>query len=130
MPVTIEQLGPSHVGSLRALLSRDFPHNLYLLGLMEEFGVVCGPERAPFRYMGRFSETGELTAAVFVGGNGGLIIPSASALAHVSEITRKLVGQVQLGSCLGEKPLVDVMLQHFRVTPRFSQALTPGVCPA
>lgn len=120
MPVTIEQLGPSHVGALRALLSRDLPHNLYLLGLMEEFGVVCGPERAPFRYLGRFSETGELTAVIFVGGDGGLLVPSASALGHVSEIARKLVSQVPLRSCMGEKPLIDAMLQQFRVTPQFS----------
>jgi len=121
MPVTIEQLGPSHVGALRALLSRDLPHNLYLLGLMEEFGVVCGPERAPFRYMGRFSDTGELTATIFVGGNGGLLVPSASGLSHVSEIARKLVSQMPLRSCMGEKPLIDAMVQHFRVSPRFSQ---------
>jgi hypothetical protein len=121
MPVTIEQLGPSHVGALRTLLSRDLPHNLYLLGLMEEFGVVCGPERAPFRYLGRFSETGELTAAVFVGGHGGLMVPSASSMGHISELSRKLVGQFPMRSCMGEKPLVDVMVQHFRVTPRFSQ---------
>lgn len=121
MPVTIEQLGPSHVAALRGLLSRDLPHNLYLLGLMEEFGVVCSPERAPFRYLGRFSESGELSAVIFVGGHGGLLVPSASSVGHVSDIARTLVGQVPLRSSLGEKPLVDAILQHFRVTPHFSQ---------
>ena len=122
MPATIAELGPSHLGALRTLLSHDLLHNLYLLGLLEEFGIVCDPERAPFRYVGRFSEAGELAAVVFVGGNGGLVVPSASPQSHISEIARKLVDQVPLCSCLGERPLVDAMVQHFRVTPTFSQA--------
>jgi uncharacterized protein len=121
MPYTVEPLGPSHVGALRALLTRDLPHNLYLLGLMEEFGVVCGPERAPFRYVGRFSEAGELTAALFVGGDGGLVVPSASSLAHVTEIARGLAGQVRLRSCVGEKSLVDALVVHFGAVPIFSR---------
>lgn len=110
MPVTIEQLGPMHVSPLRALLSKDASNNLYLLGLMEEFGVVCGPDRAPFAFHGRFVD-GELTAAVFVGGRGGLIVPSASSVSAIADIARKLVGQVEVRACLGEKPLVDALVQ-------------------
>jgi hypothetical protein len=120
MPVTIEQLGPTHVTALRALLSRDAPNNLYLLGLMEEFGVVCGPDRAPFAFHGRFAD-GELTAALFVGGGGGLVVPSAAPVGHVTDIARSLVGQVRLAGCLGERPLVDALLQQLGAVTRFSK---------
>ena len=122
MAFTVEPLGPSHLGALRALLKRDLPHNLYLLGLMEEFGVVCGPDRAPFRYVGRFAESGELTAALFLGGEGGLVVPSASSLAHITDIARSLAGKVRLRSCVGEKSLVDALVTQFGVTPVFSRS--------
>jgi hypothetical protein len=121
MSFTVEPLGPTHVTALRALLSRDLTHNLYLLGLMEEFGVVCGPGSVPFSFLGRFADDGELTAVVFVGGNGGLVVPSASSAAHVTDLTRKLVGTVELGACLGEKALVDTIAQHLAPAPRFSK---------
>jgi GNAT superfamily N-acetyltransferase len=120
MPVTIEQLGPSHVAALRALLARDAPNNLYLLGLMEEFGVVCGPDRAPFCFYGRFAD-GELTSALFVGGTGGLLVPSAGQVGHLADIARRLVGHVTPRACVGEKPLVDVLFQQLGGTPRFSR---------
>jgi uncharacterized protein len=123
MAFTVEPLGPSHLGALRALLRRDLPHNLYLLGLMEEFGVVCGPDRAPFRYVGRFAEGGELTAALFLGGEGGLVVPSASSLAHITDIARSVAGQVKLGSCVGEKALVDALVSQLGATPTFSRTL-------
>ncbi len=124
MGFTVEPLGPTHLGALRGLLKRDLPHNLYLLGLMEEFGVVCGPDRSPFRYLGRFSDSGELTAALFVGGEGGLVVPSASPLAHVTDLARTLAAQqVRLRSCVGEKPLVDALVQHLGATPAFSRTL-------
>ena len=121
MSLTIEQLGPSHVAALRALLSRDVTHNLYLLGLMEEFGVICDPRRAPFSFLGRF-HGGELTAALFVGGGGGLVVPSASPQGHIADIVRTLAGHVKLRSALGEKPLVDTLVQYLGVSPRFSKA--------
>jgi hypothetical protein len=121
MPVTIEHLGPAHVAALRSLLSRDASNNLYLLGLMEEFGVVCDPDRAPFAYYGRFEE-GELTATVFVGGNGGLVVPSANQVAHIADIARRLRGHVHPRACVGERPIVDALLQHLRATPRVAKA--------
>ena len=66
MAVTVEPLGPRNVEALKALLGKDTTHNLYLLGIMEEFGVVCDPERFPFAFYGRFLD-GELTAVLFVG---------------------------------------------------------------
>lgn len=120
MSVTIEQLGPSHVGALRALLGRDVTHNLYLLGLMEEFGVVCGPDRAPFYFVGRFEE-GELTAVLFVGGNGGLVVPSVASVAQLADIVKTLTGKVKLSSALGEKGLVDTLVQYLGAPPKFSK---------
>lgn len=120
MPAVVEPLGPSHVAALRAMLSRDTTHNMYLLGLMEEFGVVSGPKRAPFTFYGRFFD-GELTAALFVGGSGGLLVPSASSPIHIGDIAKKLVGLVQAQSIIGEQSVVDALLRHFSVSPKFSK---------
>jgi RimJ/RimL family protein N-acetyltransferase len=120
MAVSVEPLGAPHVAALKALLTKDTVHNLYLLGLLEEFGVVCGPNRAPFVFHGRFAD-GELTAALFVGGSGGLVVPSASPAAYISDITRALAGKVTMKSCLGEKALVDVLCRDFAVTPKVSR---------
>lgn len=120
MPAVVEPLGPSHVAALRALLSRDPTHNMYLLGLMEEFGVVSTPKRAPFTFFGRFFD-GELTAALFVGGNGGLLVPSASSPIHIGDIAKKLHGLVEVKSAVGEQSVVDALLRHFSVTPAFSK---------
>lgn len=119
MPAVVEPLGPSHVAALRALLTRDIPHNMYLLGLMEEFGVVAGTNRS-FTFWGRFSD-GELTAACFVGGDGGLVVPSASTALHVGDIAKALAGTVKLKSALGEQGPVDALLKHLHVTPTFAK---------
>ncbi len=121
MSFTVEPLGPTHVTALRTLLCRDVTHNLYLLGLMEEFGVVCGPSSVPFSFLGRFAADGELTAVVFVGGNGGLVVPSAGTSAHLGDLAKKLVGTVNLGASLGDKALVDTLAQHLAPAPRFSK---------
>ena len=118
MPAVVEPLGPSHVAALRTILARDTTHNMYLLGLMEEFGVVSGTSRSPFTFYGRFYD-GELTAAMFVGGNGGLVVPSASSPIHIGDIAKKLVGQIELHSAIGEQSVVDALLRHFSVTPKF-----------
>lgn len=119
MPAVVEALGPTHVAALRTLLSRDTTHNMYLLGLMEEFGVVAGARRE-FCFYGRFFD-GELTAAAFVGGGGGLVVPSASSQAHIGDIAKALVGRVQPRSALGEVGVVDALLRHFSLTPGFSK---------
>ncbi|MBL9039099.1 MAG: DUF4081 domain-containing protein [Archangium sp.] len=116
----IELLGPSHVEALKTLLAKDPVHNLYLLGLVDEFGVVCGPDRAPFAFHGRFVD-GDLTAAVFVGGEGGLVIPSAGPSSAIGEIAAKLSASVALKASLGEKALVDVLVQQLGATVKFSK---------
>ncbi len=121
MPAVVEPLGPSHVAALRTVLSRDTTHNMYLLGLMEEFGVVSGPMRAPFTFYGRFFDE-ELTAALFVGGTGGLVVPSASSPLHIGDIAKKLHGQVTPRSIIGEQSVVDSLIRHFAVTPTFLKA--------
>lgn len=119
MPAVVEPLGPAHVAALRTLLTRDIAHNMYLLGLMEEFGVVAGTHRS-FTFWGRFSD-GELTAACFVGGDGGLVVPSASSALHVGDIAKKLAGLVHLKSTLGEQPAVDALVKHLHVTPTYAR---------
>lgn len=120
MPAVVEPLGPSHVATLKALLSRDTTHNMYLLGLMEEFGVVSSVERAPFTFYGRFYD-GELTAALFVGGNGGLLVPSASSPIHIGDIAKKLKDKLTVRSIVGEQSVVDAIIKHFSLSPQFAR---------
>lgn len=111
MGVTLAPLGPKHLPALRAHLVKDPAHNLYLLGLLEEFGLVSESETAPFTFYARFLDD-ELTAAVFVGGDGGLVVPSSSLQSAMADLAKRLVGKVHLGACVGEKGLVDVLQQH------------------
>jgi hypothetical protein len=120
MAVTIRALTPEHVAPLRAMLSRDAGHNLYLLGLLEEFGIVCSVGHAPFEIVGRFSDD-ELTAALFVGSSGGLLIPSATQAPFISEITQHVASSLTFHSCLGEKPMVDAVLQHVGSSAPYSR---------
>jgi hypothetical protein len=116
MASNVEPLAPKHLESLKALLAREPSHNLYLLGLLEEFGIVPASGRAPFTFWGRFL-SGELTAAIFVGGTGGMIVPSSNLPNAIGDIARALNGKVKLGAALGEKGCVDVLLTHLG-TPR------------
>jgi hypothetical protein len=112
MPVsTVVPLGPFHVTALRELLARDTAENMYLLGVLEEFGIVSGPNRVPFEFWGRFVN-GELQAALFVGGDGGLLVPSSAPLRDIADIAKHLAGKVNPKSLLGEKGLVDSLLSH------------------
>ena len=98
------------------MLGREPTHNLYLLGLLEDFGVLPSDPKALFAFHGRFID-GELTAAVFVGGSGGLVVPSASPAASIIDIASTLSGTVKLTSALGEKNAVDALVQ-FLAPPR------------
>jgi hypothetical protein len=111
MPATIEQLGLQHADALRAFLARDSTHNIYLLGLFEEFGIVPRAGRARFSFYGRLDDNKQLTAALFVGGEGGLVVPSASEVAHISEIADTLAPTVRLKATLGEKAVVDALVR-------------------
>lgn len=111
MTATVETLGAKDLHTLRAMLARDPVHNLYLLGLLEEFGIVPAPYRAHFAFHGRV-QRGELLAAMFVGGQGGLVIPSASDEPHVSAIASTLCGKVKLKAALGERTAVDALVKQ------------------
>ena len=122
MASNVEPLAPKHLESLKALLAREPSHNLYLLGLLEEFGIVPASGRAPFTFWGRFL-SGELTAAVFVGGSGGMIVPSSNLPNAIADIARALNGKVKLGAALGEKGCIDVLMTHLGMTrPKVSRA--------
>ena len=110
MPVTVQQLSPRDTEALRALLARDPAHNLYLLGLLEEFGLYPADSRPSFSYWGRFDGKA-LTAALFVGGDGGLLVPSAGDGASTSVIADALADRVRLKSAIGEKPAVDALVR-------------------
>jgi hypothetical protein len=111
MPVTIQQLGPQDADALRTLLAGDPANNLYLLGLLEEFGIQPTEGRSGFAYWGRFD--GErLTAALFVGGEGGLAVPSASEGPSIGAIADALAERVRLQGAVGEKPAVDALVRR------------------
>lgn len=122
MPATIEQLGPQHSDTLRSFLAKDSTHNIYLLGLFEEFGIVPRAGRAKFAFHGRFDGT-NLTAALFVGGDGGLVVPSASDPGAISEIAESLGSTIKLQACLGEKAAVDALVRilGYSAKPKLSR---------
>lgn len=117
MASLVEPLTPKHLKPLKALLAREPSHNLYLLGLLEEFGIVPGAGREGFTFWGRFLAD-ELTAVLFVGGLGGLMVPSSSLPGSIAEIAKVLNGKVKLGSAIGEKGAIDVLVQHLCPTGR------------
>jgi hypothetical protein len=88
---------------------------MYLLGLLEEFGIVPVPGRVEFQFFGRFV-SGELTAAVFVGGNGALVVPSASPAHAIAELAAGLPAGLKVRAALGDRPAVDTVLQHLAPT--------------
>lgn len=106
MSASVQELGPEHLEPLRALLARDVPHNLYLLGIVEEFGIVPEAGRRPFTFYGRFSGE-ELTSAMFVGGEGGLVVPAANDPQEAIAIAEFLSGKVRLRACMGDQPTVE-----------------------
>lgn len=118
----VTQLGPNDTAELSAFLARDPVQNLYLLGLLEEFGIVPKPEHAPFAFYGR-RVNGALSAAVFVGGDGGLVVPSASDFAEVSALGKHLAGRVRLRNSLGDQSAVDTLVRYLTSSrPRLAKA--------
>jgi hypothetical protein len=108
---TVELLSPKDAGLLRTFLTRDTPHNMYLLGILEEFGMSPGAGRA---FWGRFAGR-ELSAALFVGGDGGLLVPSASDPQEVAAIAEHVSAhtEVSFKAALGERSAVDALLRYF-----------------
>jgi hypothetical protein len=113
-----EQLGPEHEKALRTLLTQDTPHNLYLLGLLEEFGLTPKGE-AQAKYFGRFVGD-QLKAALFVGGSGGLVVPSASVSTEVAALARDVCPNLSLQAAVGERSAVDGLLRALGTRPRHS----------
>jgi GNAT superfamily N-acetyltransferase len=66
--------------------------------------------RARFAFHGRLDGK-VLTAALFVGGDGGLVVPSANDTTQLTEIAESLAPTVKLQACLGEKPAVDALVR-------------------
>ncbi len=110
MSTSVHQLGALDAEALRAFLLNDMRQHLYLLGLLEECGVTApagGPSHA---FWGRFDQ-GELSAVLFVGGNGGLVVPSASSPSLFHALTAPLAQTVWLRSALGERTAVDALVR-------------------
>jgi predicted GNAT family acetyltransferase len=121
--MAVEPLSHTDADALRALLTKDVAHNLYFLGLLEEFGFDAPEGRARFRYFGQ-ARGGELTAALFVGGEGGLVVPAASSEADLTSLCEALVDTVRLGACLGDKGQVQIATRLLaRGTPHFARDL-------
>jgi len=124
MAVTVEPLhSPRHIEMLRAMLAREPAHNLYMLGILEDYGLVARPGHPGFQFHGRFVD-GELTAALFVGGGGALIVPSASLPNTIADIAKALAGSLKPVSMLGDKAAVDVLVQHLCPTAKLSLSRT------
>ncbi|QRN95585.1 DUF4081 domain-containing protein [Archangium violaceum] len=119
MPVTVQQLTSQDSDALKALLAKDPAHNIYLLGLLAEFGI--GDSRSSYTYWGRFDGK-TLTAAVFVGGGGALVVPSAGDSVATGVIADALAERVRLKASVGEKPAVDALVRSLCAgKPRLSK---------
>ncbi|HYV49398.1 MAG TPA: DUF4081 domain-containing protein [Myxococcaceae bacterium] len=108
---TVEPLASEDAGLLRAFLTRDATHNMYALGILEEFGIAPHAGRA---FWGRFWGR-DLAAVLFVGGEGGLLVPSASDPQEIAAIAEEVSGHgtLKLRAALGEKNAVDGLMKHF-----------------
>ncbi len=111
MSTNVETLHQEDTPALRALLTRDVPSNMYLLGLLAEFGIAPAAGRAPFAFYGN-RHGQELSAAVFVGGSGGLVVPSASDEREIAPIAEHISKPVRLRAAQGEKQAVDTLVRY------------------
>lgn len=111
MSANVEPLHAEDMPALRALLSRDVPSNMYLLGLLAEFGIAPAAGGAPFAFWGN-RHGQELSAALFVGGTGGLVVPSASDEREIAPIAEHVSKPVRLRSAFGDKEAVDTLVRY------------------
>ena len=118
---TVELLASEDAGLLRAFLARDAAHNMYALGILEEFGIAPQQGRV---FWGRFWGR-DLSAVLFVGGEGGLLLPSTSDPQELSAIAEQVSarGTLKLRAALGEKAAMEGLMRHFCPDrPRISRA--------
>ena len=120
MGVRIAQLNQRDEEALRALLAQDVVQNLYVLGLLEEYGITGAPSGAPSCFHGAFRDDDTLMAAMFVGGRGGLVVPSASPAADVMALAAGLHKSVFPRASLGDQLAVEALLRGFQLRPRVS----------
>jgi hypothetical protein len=75
----------------------------------------------PFAFYGRF-DNAVLTAALFVGGQGGLVVPSASDASATSFIADALSSSMKLRGTMGDKSAVDALVRSLCAgKPRLSR---------
>jgi uncharacterized protein len=121
MALAIQQLGPSHSETLQAFLAADPVANLFLLGVLDEFGIRGGPQIPPYAFYGRFSLTQRLGAVLFIGGQGGLWVP-AGPPDDVVSLATGLPQTPPLHAAVGERLAVDGLVQRFvRGQPRIAR---------
>lgn len=110
MAALTDPLGPPDAGALRALLTKDPAHNLHFLGLLEEFGFVAPGDDGQFAYYG-YPRDGELTAALFVGNRGSLIVPAATHDGDLAQLCEALAGSggLTLRACVGDRSHVQTV---------------------
>jgi hypothetical protein len=122
MSATFQPLGAGEAGPLRTFLLREASQHLYLLGLLEEFGMGAASGQGTHVFWGRL-ERGALTAALFVGGGGALVVPSASPTPYVGALATAALAatpSLRLRACLGERGAVDAAVR----------ALSRGAAPS
>ena len=121
MSLHVEQLGSHHAEALRALLLKDPVHHLYLLGLLEEFGLQARPGPTGWAFWGRF-EAGALASVLFVGGEGALLVPGSQDAASAAAFAQALGARLRVRGLLGERPAVDALVRALCPrTPRLSR---------
>jgi predicted GNAT family acetyltransferase len=95
---------------LRALLLRDPVENLFLLGLLEDHGITGRYGGPAIDFLGIRDRTSHrLKGAVFIGGQGRLIVPSCADPADALAAGRFLAGRYRPGSVVGRRAAADAL---------------------
>jgi uncharacterized protein len=106
---------------LRAFLAKDPVNNMYLGGLIQDFGLVHKTAFAPFEVWANRAG-GKIDSVVFVGGAGGLVVPSVCSERGVEALGKALSQQVELKSCIGDARVVERLCVHLcKKKPRLNQ---------
>lgn len=131
MAVSVEPLHSRHLEVLRAMLAREPAHNLYLLGILEDYGIAPKAGHPAFAFHGRFVDA-DLTAALFIGGRGSLMVPSASPPNAIADIAKALSAALEPKSIMGDKAAVDALVQYLCPTskPSFNRTQRLFACSA
>jgi GNAT superfamily N-acetyltransferase len=117
----IDLVGGDRLDALKALLARDPMQNMFLLSVLEEYGLGR-PDGPPFSFFALSGDRELKQAVLFVGGKGELFVPSGDVSA-IGTLGRVVAEQgIPLKSCIGERHCVDSLVRAYgAIKPRIDR---------